>query len=177
MKNILIIVDMQNDFIDGSLANPAAQAIVGPMCDFIRDNKFDEVYMTYDTHGRDYLKTPEGKKLPVEHCIFDTWGWKYNDAIIDTVEQYQPAPFGIHKPTFGFAYWKDVFDPAYHQDEWNITMIGTCTDICVISNALALKAVLPEANIKVIGRLCAGLTPEKHEAALEVMRSCQIDVE
>lgn len=168
---VLIIVDMQNDFITGSLANADAQAIVGPICEYVK--KFDgRIICTQDTHDADYLKTPEGKKLPVEHCIRETAGWCIHDdiqkALRGKIVRY------IDKPTFGSLEW--CKDSLNWLNDCDIIICGTCTDICVVSNALILKAACPKANITVLSELCAGLTKEKHEAALEVMRSCQIEV-
>lgn len=174
MNKLLIIIDMQNDFVTGSLANPAAQAIVKPICDLIENWDSDILY-TLDSHTVDYLKTTEGKYLPVEHCIVGTKGHNLVDEIADALSNkdlsLRIGP--VYKPTFGYKDWdKCILDNDYDE----IVMVGTCTDICVISNALALKAVYPDIHITVLKDLCAGLTPEKHEAALEVLRSCQIEV-
>ena len=168
---ILIVVDMQNDFIDGSLANPAAQKIIPEMVGFIK--QFNKVIFTRDTHEVNYLETAEGKSLPIKHCIRKTDGWnirrELEDAALDSPNMKYIGY--IDKPTFGYMDWKLNLN---YDDE--IVMVGTCTDICVISNALILKAKYPENKITVVGHLCAGLTEEKHKAALNVMRSCQIEV-
>lgn len=168
MKNALIVIDMQNDFIHGALKNPAAQAIVAPIAQAVA--AFDgDVYATRDTHASDYLTTPEGKKLPVVHCVKDTDGWQIENAI-----QAALAKRGakiVDKPTFGYLDWQ--FLAPYD----TITLVGTCTDICVVSNALVLKALFPNATIAVRAKLCAGTTEENHEAALKIMRCCQVDVE
>ncbi len=171
MERLLIVVDMQNDFIDGSLANPAAQAIIEPMVEYIKNFDGDICY-TYDIHKDNYLHTLEGKNLPIPHCISGTDGWLVNSQIFDAADWDKTYVFSINKETFGYIDWKTKNLEKYDE----IIMAGTCTDICVISNALILKATYPEIPIKVIANLCAGLTPEKHEAALEVMRSCQIEV-
>ena len=181
--NILVIIDMQNDFITGSLANKAAEAIVPSIVDEIRPKEtmyaYNEIILTRDTHGYDYLKTNEGKHLPVPHCINGTEGWLVDKRIrdaLDSVSGYCPIDY-LDKNTFGTYNWiKYIRQDHLLGSDLNITLCGTCTDICVISNALILKAMYPEANIKVIQNCCAGLTPEKHKAALEVMRSCQIKV-
>lgn len=175
-KNVLVIVDMQNDFITGSLANPDAQRIVKPICDFItkREKPWDEIIVTRDSHGPTYLSTPEGKKLPVEHCINGTAGWCVEDSIQRALRE--EGYCYIDKPQFGSLEWTKPHFDRYNKEDVNIYLVGTCTDICVVSNALIMKAAFPKANIIVIGDLCAGLTKEKHEAALEVMRSCQIEV-
>lgn len=170
MEKLLIIVDMQNDFIDGSLANPAAQLIVPGIVELVKSWK-GKLGVTLDTHHENYMETQEGRNLPVPHCILNTVGHMINEQIRDALGSN--ITYTVFKPTFGYNGWKDYgFDN--HFDE--VTLVGTCTDICVISNALAIKAAYPELKVSVIGSLCAGLSKEKHEAALEVMRSCQIEV-
>ena len=168
MKKVLIVIDMQKDFVDGSLANQAAQEIVTPIAEYIR--VFDgKVIATRDTHETEYLTTAEGKRLPVEHCIKGTDGWKIMDEIAAALQERNAVI--LDKPTFGYLGWGMLgeYDEA--------VLIGTCTDICVVSNALILKAMFPDLNVKVIGNLCAGTTKENHSAALQVMRCCQVDVE
>lgn len=174
---VLIVVDMQNDFITGSLGSKDAQKIVGNVINKIKEYKDngDKVIFTRDTHYDNYLKTHEGKMLPVKHCIAGTEGWQIPD-IIDRAECEH-----INKPTFGWDLWRLVIADngkvetrQYAMD--NIEIIGLCTDICVISNALILRSAYPEANIVVDASCCAGTSFEKHEAALEVMKSCQIEV-
>ena len=172
----LIIVDMQNDFIDGVFSNADAQRIVEPIVDLMCG--WDgNIILTRDTHQYNYLDTPEGKKLPIRHCVQGTEGWCVHDAIMQTVlallgTNGVPCDF-IDKSTFGYIEWREWGNPELCDD---IYIVGTCTDICVISNALILKAMFPEKNITVISDLCAGTTTENHEAALNVMRSCQVDV-
>lgn len=165
MEKTLIVIDMQNDFIDGSLGTDEAQAIVGNVRNKISEYVAcgDRIIFTRDTHGDDYLNTPEGIKLPVKHCIKDTHGWQIADGLeVDGAEI-------IDKPTFGYTGWGSMkFD--------EIELVGLCTDICVVSNALILKALFPEVEIKVDASCCAGVTPETHRAALETMKMCQIDV-
>lgn len=169
-KKLLIVIDMQYDFIDGALANKDAQAIVKDMSKYI--NEFDgEVIFTQDTHDKNYMESQEGKFLPIPHCIKDSEGWKVHQDLLDARKNNDYKL--LEKPTFGYKDWDKVLS-NYDIDE--IIMVGTCTDICVVSNALAIKAVLPETSVSVIASLCAGLTKEKHEAALEVMRSCQVKV-
>lgn len=165
MKRTLIVVDMQNDFIDGSLGTKEAQAIVENVKKKIEQYRAngDEIIFTRDTHKADYLQTPEGKELPVEHCIEGTHGWEIAEGI-DI-----PDCLHIDKPTFGWTKW----------NQYNFEMIelvGLCTDICVVSNALILKAYFPEAEISVDASCCAGVTPESHEAALTTMKMCQIQI-
>ena len=171
MKQILIIVDMQNDFIDGALGTKEAVAIVPKVEDKILN--FDgEVFFTRDTHETWYLETQEGKNLPVPHCIRGTEGWQIRKEL-DALRKTDP----IDKETFGSTdLAADLL--ALHEDEeiGSITLVGLCTDICVISNALLLKATLPEVPIYVDAACCAGVTPESHENALKAMEACQIKV-
>ena len=171
MKNILIVVDMQNDFIDGALGTKEAVAIVPKVEEKIRN--FDgEVFFTRDTHENWYLETQEGKNLPVVHCIRDTEGWQIRKEL-DAFRKTEP----VDKDTFGST---DLAGElvAINEDEeiGSITLVGLCTDICVISNALLIKASLPEVPIYVDASCCAGVTPESHENALKAMEMCQIKI-
>ncbi len=161
----LIVIDMQNDFITDALGTKEAQAIVGNVKAKIEAYRTagDRVIFTRDTHGEDYLSTPEGKKLPVVHCVKGTHGWEIADGLfVDGAEI-------IDKPSFGWTGWSEMsFD--------EIELVGLCTDICVVSNALILKASFPEIKISVDASCCAGVTPETHNAALATMKMCQIDV-
>ena len=168
MQNILIVVDMQNDFIDGALGTKEAAAIVPKVEEKIRD--FDgKVFFTRDTHETYYLETQEGKNLPVPHCIRGTDGWQIREEL-DALRKTEP----IDKETFGST---DLAGElvALNEDEeiGSITLVGLCTDICVISNALLIKASLPEVPICVDATCCAGVTPESHENALKAMDECQ----
>ena len=165
---VLIVVDMQKDFIDGTLGTKEAKAIVENVKNKIAEyNKNNyKVIFTRDTHQENYLETSEGRKLPVEHCIEGSEGWQI-PADIDDKECIH-----IDKPNFGWTGWNNV--DMYDADE--IELIGLCTDICVVSNALILKAIYPEIKITVDAGCCAGVTPETHEAALTTMKMCQIDV-
>ena len=181
MKHLLVVVDMQYDFINGALFNAKAQEIVEPMRNYL-ENEFDGdvIIFTQDSHKEEtYMKSQEGKHLPIPHCIMYTDGWLVerslwqaacNNKKVKNVEL-------LNKPTFGYAQGLMELIQSYGEIPEKITLIGTCTDICVVSNALGLKEKFPEVPIKVIANLCAGLTEEKHEAALEVMRSCQVEVE
>lgn len=163
----LIVVDMQNDFISGPLGTPEAKAIVPNVKKKIEKyiKEKQKVIFTRDTHKADYLNTHEGKLLPVMHCIEGTPGW----CVCDEVEKIECRH--VNKRTFGYQYWN------YEDDfEDDIEIIGVCTDICVVSNALILRAMFPERNITVDASCCAGTTPENHKAALQVMKSCQINV-
>ena len=173
MSKVLVVVDMQNDFISGSLANPAAEAIVKPMAEYIKNFDGDQVLFTRDTHFHDYLETQEGKNLPILHCQCGGEGWEVHDDLFNVIENMNCEWAMVDKYSFGDIEELDDELDAYVDE---IYICGTCTDICVISVALNLKARYPEAKMYCIANLCAGLTPEKHAAALEVMRSCQIEV-
>lgn len=173
MKNILIAVDMQKDFIDGSLGTKEAQAIVKAAAEKIKN--FDgDIFATFDTHGEDYLQTSEGQKLPVPHCIKSTGGWELNSEIRSALES--KGFEAVEKTTFGSVDLPKIIRNRYDGSDIKIELIGLCTDICVISNALILKASFPNIAISVDSKCCAGVTPQKHAAALSVMESCQIEV-
>jgi len=174
-KNFLIAVDLQKDFIDGALGSAEAQAIVEAAAAEIAARKAEgwEVIATLDTHGGDYMQTQEGEKLPVPHCIRGTEGWALNPA----VEAALGDALRVEKPTFGSVRLPEIVREKAGGAPERIELIGLCTDICVVSNALLLKAAFPEARLSVKAACCAGVTPAKHEAALETMRSCQITVE
>lgn len=176
MKKVLIVVDMQNDFVTGSLGTKEAQEIVPNIKHEIDEylKRGDEVFFTYDTHYEDYLDTLEGQKLPVKHCIQGEDGWQVIPGLRKIDCLYCNQVRNISKNTFGYIKWKDYI--PYLDESLEIELCGVCTDICVISNALILRAIYPNATIFVDAYHCAGTTPEKHEAALEVMKSCQIDV-
>ncbi len=161
----LIVIDMQNDFIDGSLGTKEALAIVDNVKEKIAEYKKngDEIIFTRDTHTEDYLDTAEGKKLPVEHCIKGTHGWQIADSLTTDGAKI------IDKPSFGYTMW----DKMNFEE---IEIVGLCTDICVVSNALILKAQFPDIKISVDSNCCAGVTPKTHSAALETMKMCQIEV-
>lgn len=173
MKKILIVVDMQKDFVDGSLGTPEAVAIVDNVVSKIRG--FDgDIIVTYDTHFENYLSTAEGKKLPVEHCIEGTEGYELDSKVEDALQGRECLR--VKKLTFGASFLPDKVKELAGDDEISIELVGLCTDICVVSNALILKANFPEMSISVDSSCCAGVTPDTHEAALAVMRMCQIDV-
>ena len=170
MKKLLVVIDMQNDFIDGSLGTPEAKAIVDAVKRKIRAYPPEAVFATMDTHGPDYLSTQEGRNLPVEHCIRGTDGWRIRPEIAELLTEATV----FEKPTFGSTRLAEALRAMGDAEE--IELVGLCTDICVVSNALLLKAAMPEVKIAVDAACCAGVTPEKHRAALETMRSCQIEV-
>lgn len=165
MKKTLIVVDMQHDFIDMALGTPEAVAIVpavkAKIDSYIREGH--QVIYTRDTHGEDYLNTAEGKNLPVPHCIRGTKGWEIPG------ELYVAGCKIIDKPNFGWPHWNlEALE--------DVELVGLCTDICVVSNALIIKATFPEISVRVDRRCCAGVTPATHEAALATMAMCQIQV-
>ena len=172
MQKILVVVDMQNDFIDGALGTSEAQAIVPLVKEKIE--KFDgKVVFTRDTHFDDYMQTQEGKNLPVPHCIKGTEGWEIRTEL----EALRERP-AIDKLTFGsVALGKLLTEENMAEPIESITFVGLCTDICVISNAMIAKAFLPEVPLIVDAACCAGVTPESHRNALEAMKVCQIAVE
>ena len=173
MRKILVVVDMQNDFIDAALGSADAVAIVEPVKEKIRSYPAEDIYVTMDTHGEDYLQTQEGKYLPVEHCIKGTDGWQIREDIEDLLTDDAKI---FEKPTFGSTELAESLHTLSENEEIEIEMVGLCTDICVVSNAMLLKAFMPEVKISVDAACCAGVTLEKHAAALETMRSCQIQV-
>lgn len=169
---ILIVIDMQNDFIDGSLGTPEAVAIVDNVRAKIESGEYDRIFATMDTHTEDYLKTQEGRLLPVEHCIHGTPGWEISPVLKELLANARI----FEKPTFGSIELARALEKLSYKMPLEIELVGLCTDICVISNALLFKAYMPEVKISVDSSCCAGVTPEKHLAALETMRSCQINV-
>ena len=172
MQKVLVVVDMQNDFIDGVLGTKEAVAIVPDVEEKIKN--FDGVVLfTRDTHETYYLETQEGKRLPVPHCIRDTEGWQIRSEL-EALRKTEP----IDKETFGSTDLAGELVAMNEDDEIeSITFVGLCTDICVISNALLTKASLPEVPIIVDAKCCAGVTPENHENALKAMEVCQIQIE
>ncbi len=173
MRKILVVVDMQKDFIDGSLGTEEAQAIVNHVIKKMKSYEKSDIYLTRDTHGEDYLETAEGKKLPVVHCVKDTEGWQLHPEIEALAE---PSHI-IDKPTFGSLELMELLKQENERETLELEMAGLCTDICVVSNALLLKAAMPEITIRVDASCCAGVTPESHKAALLTMGMCQIETE
>ena len=175
MKKNLVVEDMQNDFITGPLGTPEAVAIVDKVCEKIRD-WHGQVWATYDTHDRNtYFKTQEGQKLPIIHCDTGSDGW-YLPEVINEAINYHPYKRIIKSNFASVVLANEVGGLGLNEKDIELTLVGVCTDICVISNALLLKAHYPEMKIVVDASCCAGTTPEKHRMALEVMKSCQIDV-
>ena len=171
MQNILLVIDMQKDFVDGVLGTAEAQAIVPVVREKILGHT-GKVYYTRDTHEEAYMDTHEGKRLPVPHCIRGTDGWQIIDAL-----QGLPCDGVIDKPTFGSVELMERLLAENEKDSiGQITLIGVCTDICVISNAMLVKAALPEVDVVVDAACCAGVTPQSHGTALDAMRACQMDI-
>lgn len=174
MNKLLIIVDLQNDFIDGVLGNEEAKAIVPRVKKKISEYQKNgyKIIFTRDTHRKNYLDTSEGKKLPIPHCIKGTHGWNIGLEVV-------PSDYKvIDKATFGYFDWKNELACCLYTCDPNIEieLCGLDSDICVITNALIIKTLYPDAEIIVDANCCAGSTPEKHKAAMEIMKSCQINV-
>ena len=172
---VLVVIDMQKDFTTGALGNPETAAVVRNVADYIKRfrNKEKEyrIIATLDTHSENYMDTQEGRRLPVPHCIRGTDGWQLEDIVEKALDD---DCIKLEKVTFGaidlsFAVGRD-------EDIEEIQIIGVCTDICVISNAMILKAAFPEVPVKIIADCCAGVTPESHKNALEAMKVCQMDI-
>jgi nicotinamidase-related amidase len=174
MNNYLIVVDMQNDFVSGPLSTPASLAALPRAIEKIRAFG-GKVIFTYDTHGDDYRETQEGRNLPVPHCIEGTEGWRMPAELEDL--RYKIGGKAFTKPTFGSKELGGYLAMEHASDPIGaVEIIGLCTDICVISNALLIKAFLPETRIAVDASCCAGVTPESHERALAAMAACQIEI-
>lgn len=176
--DILIVIDMQNDFITGSLGSQDAVEVVGNVkkkIDSYRKNGYPVIF-TKDTHANHYLETHEGKLLPIEHCIISTPGWKIYDGLKNEDDVC------IWKMSFGYTNWEDVILQVLNKHNAQLSginkieIVGLCTDICVVSNALILRSTFTNVDICVDASCCAGTSKEKHKAALEVMKSCQIEI-
>lgn len=172
MKKILIVVDMQKDFVDGALGSAEAVAILPAVSKKIKDFEGD-IYVTYDTHFEDYLETDEGRNLPIPHCIKGTAGWELHEKVKDALEGKEYI--SVEKYTFGSVALPQLIK-EWSGEEFEALLIGLCTDICVVSNALILKANFPQNKISVDPECCAGVTRESHLAALSTMKMCQIAV-
>lgn len=172
MKKVLVVVDMQNDFVDGTLGTKEAVGIVENVVNKIKN--FDgKIFATLDTHQSNYMETSEGKKLPVPHCIRMTNGWLLNEKVMKALDGKDYKT--IEKRTFGSTRLVNEIR-RIKEDDIEIEFVGLCTDICVVSNVLLLKAYFPEIKMTVGASCCAGVTPESHRAALDTMKMCQIDV-
>ena len=169
--DVLIVVDMQNDFVTGTLGSSLAEKIVIPLKEYLNSLKEDTyVIFTRDTHDESYMESNEGLHLPIPHCLFNTWGWE----IVDELKDFKYNRI-INKPNFGIGSgtWRNILKDI---DVKSITLVGLCTDICVISNALSLKIAYPEIPVRVIERLCMGVTKKSHEDAIATMKMCQVDI-
>ena len=167
VKRLFVVVDMQHDFVDGALGTPEARAIVPAVAALLKAERAagSAVAFTMDTHGEDYLSTQEGRRLPVPHCIRGTRGWEVIPEL-DTQDAriFEKGAFGSLKLA------------RYAQDFGEVLLCGVCTDICVVSNALLIKAFAPEARVMAAEHACAGVTPAAHDAAIATMRSCQVEI-
>lgn len=173
MKRFLVVVDMQKDFVDGALGTPEALAIVDNVAAKI--SAFEgEIFVTYDTHDETYMQTSEGRYLPVPHCIKGTDGWQLDSRVAAALAGRTYT--AVEKPTFGSTALPSRIAEAAAGEPFSVELIGLCTDICVVSNALLLKAHFPEYAIIVDAGCCAGVSPQTHEAALVTMRCCQIEI-
>ena len=172
MRDLLLVIDMQTDFVDGALGSAEAVAIIPNVLREIA--KFDKsnIIATRDTHPEDYMQTREGKHLPVPHCIKGTDGWQIHPEIAPALD----GCLVIDKPTFGSTALCEHIVNLAKGENISVTLVGLCTDICVVSNAMLIKAALPEIEVTVIADACAGVTPDTHSAALTTMKMCQINV-
>ena len=177
MKRILIVVAMQTDFVDGALGTSEAVAILENVTAKIKAYAHDPdgvILVTYDTHAENYMETSEGKYLPVPHCVKGTAGWALHPAVAAALEGVAYTP--VEKPTFGSVALPALVKEAAAGEDFAVELIGLCTDICVVSNALLLKAAFPEVDMSVDAACCAGVSPASHQAALTTMACCQITV-
>lgn len=181
MLNILVVIDIQNDFVDGVLGTKEAQAVVPKVVEKIQGADWDCIYYTMDTHWDDYLKTEEGKKLPIPHCIYGTDGWEICNQIYRALNNSRNKPCSVVKSGFASQDLINIIledlQLADFDEKVEVHFCGVCTDICVISNVLALAPWISKARIVVDSACCAGTTPENHEMALKIMKQCQIDIE
>ncbi len=179
MKKILVVVDMQNDFITGCLGNEECRAVVPEVVKAVRSGDYDHVYVTMDTHDSNYLNTQEGHKLPIVHCIAGSDGWQINSEVQKALEEsYAPdAVSTVTKESFGSVELASLIrEHCIEHDEKEIDFIGVCTGICVISNVMILKAFMPEAKVCVIERACACVTRSSHQTAIDAMQTAQVDI-
>jgi len=182
MKKVLVVVDMQNDFISGSLGSEDARRIVDGVVAKIKASAADSIYVTLDSHTSGYLDTAEGRTLPVEHCIKGSWGWELHDKVRAALAEKAASAaltemVNIEKPNFGSYELAERIYSRYPDDvQLEIELVGLCTDICVVTNALLIKTKMPEARVTVDAACCAGVTPESHEAALLTMSKCHIGI-
>ena len=178
MSKILVIVDMQKDFLTGALGNADCESKVTEVIDVVNSGEYDSVILTRDTHQNNYMETQEGRKLPVPHCIEGSDGWLVDSSIVAAVNAKFAADkiCYLDKPSFGCIGIKDILDKLGAAAASEISFVGVCTGICVISNVLITKAAFPEVKVSVIERACACVTPDSHKTAIEAMKTCQVDV-
>lgn len=172
MRKLLLVIDMQKDFIDGALGTAEAVKIVDRVVGEIGKYPPENVFATRDTHPENYLDTQEGRNLPVVHCVKGTPGWALDEKVAAALGSAEI----IDKPTFGSVVLAEKIAELAKKEDLEITLVGLCTDICVVSNALLVKAFLPETPVRVIADACAGVTPESHAAALQTMKMCQVAI-
>lgn len=173
---LLVVVDMQNDFIDMALGTNEAVAIVPNVVKKISEETWDKIYVTYDTHGDNYMETSEGQNLPVMHCIKGSKGWELNSKVEAALQKVTCPVIKVEKPTFGSVRLAELVGEDLAAEACSVELVGLCTDICVVSNALLLKANYPEMPISLDSACVAAVTPETNEAALKTMTMCQIQV-
>ncbi len=174
MKKFLIVTDMQKDFVDGALGSEEAVSIVPAVCEKI-ENFDGGIIATLDTHGSDYMDTREGRFLPVPHCIKGTPGWQIDKNVEKALSKRKHTL--LEKETFGSVKLPDLLKAMSSGEDFEVHVIGLCTDICVVSNAMLVKARFPEADLFVDAKCCAGVSPESHRASLATMKSCQMIIE
>lgn len=179
-KKVLVVVDMQRDFISGPLGNAECVNVIDKVVDAIKNGDYDTILYTQDTHQENYLETNEGQHLPVVHCITGTDGWKLVPKVEDAIKESKAYKIYFMKNTFGCLdmanYLANKGNGFENNFDTQIDFCGVCTGICVISNVMLTKAALPEANIRVLANACACVTPESHKTALEAMKLCQVEV-
>ena len=172
MRKLLLVIDMQTDFVDGALGTAEAVAIIPNVLREIAKHDKNDIIATRDTHPEEYMSTREGRHLPVPHCIKGTSGWAIHPKIASELEGCKI----IDKPTFGSTELCDCIVKLAEREDIEVTLVGLCTDICVVSNAMLIKAALPEIEVSVVADACAGVTPDTHTAALTTMKMCQINI-
>lgn len=179
MKKILVVVDMQKDFSTGALGNAECIGAIAGVTEEIGKGEYDKIYVTYDTHHEDFYKySREGRYLPVPHCFEGTDGWELVPEVEEALSGVNAETVRIKKPTFGSTALQAMVaaDLANTPEGIEVTLVGVCTGICVISNAMLIKATCPEIDVRVVAKACACVTPETHNNALEAMKLCQIDI-
>ena len=179
MNKILVVIDMQNDFITGCLGNKECEAVVSNVVKVIGKEKYTKIYLTRDTHFENYSETQEGRKLPVIHCVKDSYGWQVNDQVMSAVVSCETEFEFVDKPSFGSTNLGQIISKLAdeYSNDVEFVFVGVCTGICVISNVIIAKASAPECKVTVIENACACVTPDTHSTAIAAMKTCQVDVE